>query len=245
MFKNLFKKEKHAIKEMEKEVKEANKSEKLRDDFFSLFFMVSYSKGKKRKDLIKKAKKIADKTPEYKGWPKDANKFWNVEAFGWDARIPEKIRKFIKKELRKRTKGKTIELGSGSCPYVSKSVLIDFSEEMLNNAPKAYKKIHSDLNKELPFKNSCFDSASAVFVVDYLDNLNKTLKEIKRILKKNGKLIIIQSKKPISDYYHKHENKFWKASELNRLLKSNNFKTKIDEFKIENNELVLIEAKRL
>lgn len=240
-----FKKEKDAIKKIEKEIKEANRSEKLKDDFFSLLFMMGYSKGKKRKELIKKAKKIANKIPEYKGWPENMEKFWNAEAFGWDARIPEEIRKLIKKELRKRIKGKNIELGSGSCPYISRSTILDFSKDMLANAPKGHKKIFSDLNKELPFKNSSFDSASVVFVVDYLKNLNKTLKEIRRILKKQGKLIIIQSKRPISDYYHKHEKKFWKASELNKLLKLNNFKTKINEFKIQNNELVLIEAKRL
>ena len=62
------------------------------------------------------------------------------------------------------------------------------------------------------------DNITAVFIVDYLDNLRNALKEAKRVLKKNGKLIIINSKKPISSFYQIQEKKFWKANELKKLL---------------------------
>jgi SAM-dependent methyltransferase len=239
----LFKKEKEYVKELAKEAKELAKIEGLRDDFFNILLLLPYSKNKK--SLVKKAKKIAEKVPELKGWPDDVKKFWDIESFGWQNKIPLAIRETIKKELRKRAKGKHIELGSGSYPYVNKSILVDFSEEMLANAPKEHKKIVHDLDKDLPFKDNSFDSASAVFLVDYLDNFGKTLKEIRRILKKNGNLIIVQSKKPITNFYHYHEKRFWSKEQLKSILTANKFKPEVNELVIGNSKLVVINAKCL
>jgi len=120
-----------------KEVKEFKKfhlEEDLRDAFFNKLFLIGYTKDKKKKaKLLKQAKLIAKKLPGLKDWPKDPKTFWNIESYGWESRIPKKIRDEIKKELS-FLKGKNLSLGSGSHPYVKNSVLVDISEEMLKNA---------------------------------------------------------------------------------------------------------------
>lgn len=221
---------KKAMEQVEKDI-EAGKLEKKRDEFFNLLFMISYSKGNKRAELIKKAKKKADKIPEFKGWPSNNKIFWDVESFGWNGRISKNVREFIKKELKKRAKGKCIELGSGSYPYLKKSVVLDFSQEMLDQI-KGHKKVLHNLNEKLPFKDKSFDTVCMCFVVDYVDDLKAVLEEIKRVGKR---IIIVQSKKPISDYYHKHEVKYWKGKELAKLLDG-----KMEEYKVDNHTLVFL-----
>jgi SAM-dependent methyltransferase len=235
--------EKDVIQQSEKLVNSPGK-DRLTDDFFNLLFMLGYAKGKKKKELVSKAKKIADKIPEYRGWPDNKQKFWNAESFGWEQRIDPEIRELIKKEINMFLKGKCIELGSGSCPYVNKSVIVDFSKNMLDNAPKSHKKILHDLNKKLPFRDCSFDSVSASFIIDYLDNTSAFFSEINRILKPKGRLMIVQAGTPITSYYGKHEKKFWKAKEILKLLDKKKFNAKSSLFKIGSKEIVLIEAEK-
>jgi SAM-dependent methyltransferase len=46
------------------------------------------------------------------------------------------------------------------------------------------------VGKSLPFKNAEFDFVISRFVFEHIENLDPLLKEISRILKKNGKLIV-------------------------------------------------------
>ena len=94
--------------------------------------------------------------------------------------------------------GKILDLASGEgavseflqnlgCDVTS----FDISEEALKKAKKrGLKTIQGDVEKKLPFVNESFD---AVFWGDNAEHLflpSKTLEEIKRILKKEGKLVI-------------------------------------------------------
>jgi SAM-dependent methyltransferase len=224
-----------------KEVKEFKKfhlEEDLRDAFFNKLFLIGYEKDKKKKQkLLKQAKNIAKKIPDLKDWPKDPKTFWNIESYGWESRIPKEIREEIKKELS-QLKGKNLSLGSGSHPYVANSTLIDISEEMLKNLKG--KKVILDLNKaKLPFKNNTFDSVTMVFIVDYLKNLKQLIKEVKRVLNKDGKLIIINSKKPINEFYRIQEHQH--VTDFNKILKD--FKVEIKEKLICNQNIIFIQAR--
>jgi len=231
------------LKEIEK-LKESFELDELREKFFHNLFLLGYERNKnKKKKLLDEAKDIAKKVPELKGWPENAVKFWDTEAFRWQAAIPLKVRTLIKDELSKRIKkGLNLSLGSGNYPYIENSILIDYSKEMLKIVRKAKKKIVYDINKKLPFNSNHFDSVTAVFIVDYLKDLKKVLKDVKRVLKKNGKLVIVNSKNQINELYHMQEKKTWKAIELKNILVSLGFKVKIDTKKIDNKELFFIEA---
>ena len=217
----------------------------LKDDFFDILFRLGYTKNKEEKKmLLKKAKEIAAEIPEFAGWPA-SSKFWDVEALAWIVNIPEKVRKYIKSEInRSIPKGLNLALGCGSYPYVKDSVLVDFSEEMLRSAGPKYKnKVLSDLNSgDLAFRSCAFDSVTMVFVINYIKNLGPLLKEAERVLKEDGKLIIVQSAKQIAEFYRMKEEASWKPDDAERMMKNLGFKTNVYEHLIGRTRLIFFEG---
>lgn len=77
---------------------------------------------------------------------------------------------------------------------------VEISKPLLKKTKKRLAKIKKkklnlsiqNIEKKLEFKDEMFDVIIAVGVFHYSSNLEKTLKEVKRILKKNGRLIIAQ-----------------------------------------------------
>ena len=63
---------------------------------------------------------------------------------------------------------------------------------MLKKNPSQHKMCW-DIEKGIPFKSKTFDSISLIFVSNYIKNLKNLYKECSRVLKKNGKLIIVQT----------------------------------------------------
>ncbi len=230
-----------------KEIK-MTKQDKLKNDFFDILFRLNIISDKEeKKKLIEKATKIADKIPELKGWPKDNKKFWDVEAYAWLGQIPKKIRELIKIELLKRIPlgGLNLSLGSGSYPYIEDSVLLDLSRKMLKSVStiKFKSRIEYNLEKgKLPFRSRSFDTITMVFVIDYLKNLKSVLKEIKRILKKNGKLILVQSEKPINEVYRTQEVHHLIEEDIRLLLEESGFEVKISKKNIGKIVLLFVEA---
>jgi hypothetical protein len=224
-----------------------HEQEDLKDAFFNKLFMWGHTNDKeKRRQLFKEAANLAKNIYGLEGWPNDAKTFWDVESYGWLLRIPKDIREFIKKDLLSRidTKKSNLSLGCGSYPYIENSVLVDFSENMLNSVPNEMAKekvLHNLEDKTLPFKDNSFDSVNLVFVVDYIQNLKNLFKEIKRVLKKNGKLVIVQSKEPIDEFYRTQEVRHLAGMDLKKLLIG--FCVTIDEKQIGNKVLVFVEAK--
>ena len=227
------------------ELKKIVGEENLRDDFFDIMFKIGYTKSReKRKQLIKKARKIAEKIPEFSGWP-SSSKFWDVEAIAWIVNIPETVRDFIKKEINKTIpKGLNLSLGCGSFPYVRNSVLLDFSEEMLKSAGNSFKnKVVYDLNNStLPFRSFSFDSVTMVFVANYIKDLKYLLTEVKRVLKQGGKTIIVQSAEPIAEFYRMKESKAWKPKDIEKIMKSLKFNTEVYETSIGRTNLIFFKG---
>ncbi|MBD3354738.1 methyltransferase domain-containing protein [Candidatus Woesearchaeota archaeon] len=169
----------------------------------------------------------------------DAKFFWNVASYKWDERISLEVRNFIKKELSS-LRGMNLSLGSGCYPYVKNSVLVDFSDEMLKKA-EGCKKLKLDLNKgKLPFSENSFDSVTMVFVVDYLKNLDKLLIEVRRVLKDKGNLVIVNTKKPVDDFYRKQEIKHYNGEDLKRILKG--FDAEIHEKRVKGMDLIFVNS---
>jgi len=219
---NLFKSEK-------RKVKDTIRQEKLEDKFYDLLYKIHIEEDRVKKHyMIKDCKKLAKRIPQLKNWP-NGNIFWDIEAGMWKVNIQQGIRHKITKEITKLLKKDSynLSLGSGSAPYVN-SVLVDFSKEMLNLAPKKFtEKYNINLDKEkLPFKKNTFDSATMAFLTNYLENLNQLFKETYRVLKKNGKLIIINYDGFTSELYAEREKNHLLSKDLEKLLKKCKFKTK-------------------
>jgi len=67
------------------------------------------------------------------------------------------------------------------------------------------KRISTDLNFDLPFKDETFDTIIASFVLNYIKNLDLLLANLKSILKGNGRLIALQC--PLNQWY-KNQSKY-------------------------------------
>lgn len=102
--------------------------------------------------------------------------------------------------LKKIFKGgeKVLDLasGEGTVSAFLKSlgcvvVALDISKEALKKAKKrGLEVVEGDVEKKLPFKNESFDGVFWGDNVEHLFLPLKTLQEIKRILKKNGRIVI-------------------------------------------------------
>lgn len=243
---NLIKKDNSRKKELLR-FKEWLNQDELKDKFFHNLFLVNYIKDKARqKQCIKECKKLAEQISDLKGWPDDPTIFWNIESSGWHARLSKEIRHSIRLELNQMINNcdLNLSLGSGCYPYVINSVLLDISEDMLKNVLRFDKKIIYNMNIGcLPFKDNSFDSVSMIFVINYLKNPENVIKEVKRILKKEGRLIIIQSKKQINRLFEIQEKKVWNSIAISRLLRKNGFEVTSSSKKIGDITLEFTEGK--
>lgn len=175
-------------------------------------------------------------------------KIWDLIAPNWNNYRQKPLKELYKLNWKK---GKIMDLGCGN----SRNLLpfrhlecygLDFSKEMLNQSKKFAKKHNfkitlsqSDLEKKLPYKSSSFNYVLALASLHHLSNLEFIIKEISRILKKNGEVYITvwnklqpqllfkkkrtlipwrQKSQTLMRYYH-----FIGYFELKNLLKKNNF----------------------
>jgi ubiquinone/menaquinone biosynthesis C-methylase UbiE len=152
-------------------------------------------------------KKIADQFPAYQGWPENPKSFWNAEAFMWSHKINKEIRAIIKTELQKLSEN-NLDLGCGAYSYIP-STGFDLSEKMLNNNENCHKKIIGNLEKELPFLAQSFQSITAIFVLNYINNYHQLLTEIHRILINQGTFVMILSTNNLNQLHQRQQkNKF-------------------------------------
>ena len=99
--------------------------------------------------------------------------------------------------------------GTGNLPYWLKKnrkkvnsmiIGLDFSNEMLalareKNQEKYFTFIKHDLNRDIPFANEYFDQIVSVNTLYTLENPARVLFEFYRILKRGGRLILVNPKK--------------------------------------------------
>lgn len=140
------------------------------------------------------------------------------------------IEKFIFSKWRKRVlsniKGKVLEIGVGTGKnlqyYNYKKVNltgIDISKGMLSKAKEKAEmnnypvKLQLANAEKLPFNNNSFDYIIATFVLCSIPNPIKALTEMKRVLKKEGKIILLEhllSKNKLIEFIEHLHNPFTK-----------------------------------
>ncbi|MCA1761968.1 MAG: bifunctional demethylmenaquinone methyltransferase/2-methoxy-6-polyprenyl-1,4-benzoquinol methylase UbiE [Cryomorphaceae bacterium] len=126
--------------------------------------------------------------------------------------IDKKWRKKAIKELALDKPESILDVATGTGDFAfeamrlkpTKMVGIDISDGMLNVGREKIKKrnltekmefINAD-SEDLPFENNHFDAVTVSFGVRNFQNLLKGLKEINRVLKPEGKVVILEFSKP-------------------------------------------------
>lgn len=152
------------------------------------------------KEVIKEIKALSKNIDWICGWPEKKEAFWSAQAFMWQHRIDKETRNIIKKKLEKICSGKILDLGAGAYSYLP-CTAIDCSKKMLTFNDNATERIVGDIEKKLPFKDSSFDCVLAVFVLNYVNNLDGLFNEIKRILRGGGNFVVILSNVGINNWH--------------------------------------------
>lgn len=129
-----------------------------------------------------------------------------------------------------------VEIGIGSGLFAKPlgiKIGIEPSIEMLKLATKRGLKVYRGVSENVPFKDKSFDFALMVTTICFLDNAQKSLLEVKRIIKPKGSFIIgfVDKKSHLGNIYQKskYENLFYRiatfysAIEVISLLKKTGF----------------------
>ncbi|MEW6104673.1 MAG: class I SAM-dependent methyltransferase [bacterium] len=139
----------------------------------------------------------------------------------------------IKKILPKRGKGLEIGVGTGRfAEPLGIKYGIDPSEKMLEIAKGRGVKITSGYGEKLPFKDYIFDYVAIIITLCFVKDPLRVLDEARRVLKKNGKIIIgiIDKDSFLGKFYLKKKSIFYKQAnlfnvrEITNLLKEAGFK---------------------
>ncbi len=109
-----------------------------------------------------------------------------------------------RRNLLKSAKGKVLEVGAGTganlryYPSECKITLLDASNEMLNRAREKALKSGKEINciigntEHLPFPKQSFDIVVDTLCICTYPNPIQALKEMKRVCKKNGKILLLE-----------------------------------------------------
>ena len=190
-------------------------------------------------DVENKLQKLSSKVSWAKGWPKNKVAFWNSEAFMWQTKIDKEQRADISAKIieliqkNTHTSGKNLDLGAGAYSYIP-SVGIDISPKMLQLNDVAFEKVCADIEQTFPFNEKSFHSITAVFILNYVQNLSKVLNECKRVLQDNGVLLIVLSNIGIHPRHKKHQINDFDKSCWQKIIEQQGFRVKV---KIDDNLL--------
>ena len=114
-----------------------------------------------------------------------------------------------------------IEIGIGSGKFavpLGIKIGVDPSKAMAKLARERGLKVYIGVGEKLPFESSSFDFALMVTAICFLDDVEKSFSEVKRILKPGGSFIIgfVDKQSALGKQYlrYKNENVFYKIAEF-------------------------------
>lgn len=121
----------------------------------------------------------------------------------------------LKKVIPKRGKG--LEIGAGTGRFTASLGIkygIDPSRRMLEIAKKRGADVRLGYGEKLPYANSTFDYVAIIITLCFVKDHLKVLAEARRVLKKNGKLIvgIIDKDSFLGKFYQKKKSIFYKQA---------------------------------
>jgi SAM-dependent methyltransferase len=169
------------------------------------------------------------KTEPFDEHSDDYEKWFDLNKFAYKSEI-KAIGHFIPED------GKGIEIGIGSGLFAQPLGIekgIEPSLQMRNMAEKRGLEVYDGVAENIPLEDDMFDYALMVTTICFVDDLEHSLKEVKRILKTGGRIIIgyVDKNSPIGKVYQ--ENKqfstfyrdahFYSSDEIEAILQKEGF----------------------
>jgi ubiquinone/menaquinone biosynthesis C-methylase UbiE len=138
------------------------------------------------------------------------------------------LRRLFYRSIIKELNGKLLDIGSGVGEFLTwhpNSVGIDTNPYLVDYCKKRGLKCFLGSAYKIPFKNGQFDSVLCSHLLEHLNRPEAAFREIKRVLRKGGKLIIIL---PTEKGFKRDKThvKFWDENSLRQLLKKFGFRVK-------------------
>jgi len=170
------------------------------------------------------------KTKPFDEHSEDYEKWFEFNKYAYHSEI-RAIGHFIPK------KGKGIEIGIGSGLFAQPLGIkdgIEPSPRMRRIAQERGLNVYDGIAEDIPLKNNTFDYALIVTTICFVDNIEKSLKEVWRILKPTGRVIIgfvdknsrigkiYQENKQFSTFYK--EASFYSSEEVKKYLQNEGFR---------------------
>jgi len=138
------------------------------------------------------------------------------------------LRRLMYTSVIKEFKGKLLDVGCGIGEFLQwypNSFGIDTNRFLVKYCKeRGINCIYGSIYK-IPFKKSMFDTVLCSHLMEHLSKPDMAMKEIRRVLKKAGKLIIIV---PTEKGYKRDKThvKFWDKENIGKLLEKHGFKIK-------------------
>ena len=117
-------------------------------------------------------------------------------------------------------KGKVLDLGCGTGilgEFLNERLVgIDISLEMLKQGEDREKFIQGDM-ENIPFKENSFDTVLSFSAFMNLSDLNKGLREVKRVLKRGGLFLVTLLEKKFTDQFLNDLNNLFEVQEIKKV----------------------------
>lgn len=165
-------------------------------------------------NIIDNGNKIMKKKNPFENYAQEYDDWFEKNKFIYESELQA-----IKELLPKSKNGIEVGVGSGRFAYPFAIKLgVDPSKELGKLAKERGIEIIEGVAESLPFPDSQFDFVLMVTTICFLEDIETALKEVYRVLKSGGSLIIgfIDVESPLGKFYeeHKHESNFYKYAKF-------------------------------
>jgi SAM-dependent methyltransferase len=121
----------------------------------------------------------------------------------WHEQLPRRyalIERFNHGWVARRGSGRTLEIGAGLGEHIGWEpdtdgyVAVELREKMaaaLRRAHPGVEVVVADCQRRLPFPDASFDRVLAIHVLEHLPNLPAALAEVERVLRPNGRFLVV------------------------------------------------------
>jgi ubiquinone/menaquinone biosynthesis C-methylase UbiE len=136
------------------------------------------------------------------------------------------FRRYFYKSLLKEFNGKVLDVGCGIGEFLDfykNSYGIEVNPFLVKYCKEKGLNVKLGSIYKIPFKGNMFDVVLCSHVLEHLEKPNIAIKEMRRVLKPKGKLILLV---PTESGFRrdKTHKKFWHRENLKKLLEKTNFK---------------------